>query len=189
MFRTDLAAVDKDIQERFHAHVLFGDNPLSVPEYHAAEITSAGLGPVFQQLAPQVPTSELLAFYRESYVKHHMWNEKLLALLRELTKQYLLYGFTDTNATHLEANRTQDFFKLFTQVFASCEIGMTKDDSRAFDAVLQRLRLPPAACLLIDDTLKNITVAQARGLRVVHYTTFPETAELERALHMQGVRW
>lgn len=189
VFRTDWAAVDKDIQQRFHTHVLVGNNPASVPAYHAVEISSAGLRPVFQQLAPQVQSAELLVFYQQSYLKHRTLNEKLLTLLQQLKKSTLLYGFTDTNATHLEVNRTQEFFTLFTQVFASCELGVTKDTPRAFDAVLQYIRIPPAACLFIDDTLKNIAIAQARGLRVIHYTTFPETVELERALRMQGVRW
>ncbi|HET9655475.1 MAG TPA: HAD family phosphatase [Kineosporiaceae bacterium] len=77
---------------------------------------------------------------------------------------------------------------LFDAVVISGEVGMRKPEPRIFQHTVNRLGLPPQACVMVDDLPHNVTGAVGAGLVGILHRGYDETvAELEvlfdRALH------
>lgn len=70
--------------------------------------------------------------------------------------------------------------ELFDVTVISGEVGMRKPDPEIYELCAQRLGLPPAACVFVDDLAPNIRGAVAVGMVGVLHRTYEETvAELE----------
>jgi epoxide hydrolase-like predicted phosphatase len=70
---------------------------------------------------------------------------------------------------------------LFDDVVISGEVGMRKPESGVFLLAAERLGLPPARCVFVDDVRGNVEAAERVGMRgVVHERAEDTIAELER---------
>ncbi len=69
--------------------------------------------------------------------------------------------------------------------FVSCEHGVRKPSSRAFEAILERVGAGPEECLLVDDTPENCAAARRLGLDAIEFTG---ASPLRTALAERGVR-
>jgi len=58
---------------------------------------------------------------------------------------------------------------LFDVVVISCEVGLTKPDPRIYRYTLDRLALPPADALFVDDRADNVEGARRVGLETLHF--------------------
>lgn len=54
---------------------------------------------------------------------------------------------------------------LFEVTLTSTALGLAKPDPRAFHAAAAALRLPPAACAIVDDLAENVAAARSIGMR------------------------
>jgi putative hydrolase of the HAD superfamily len=70
--------------------------------------------------------------------------------------------------------------ELFEEVVDSAFVGCRKPDPRIYEILLQRVDLPPEACLFIDDMQINCEAAEELGIRSLH---FRETAQVRAAVH------
>lgn len=74
------------------------------------------------------------------------------------------------------------FAELFDAVVISGEVGMRKPDEDIYRFAAERLDLPPAACVFVDDLDRNVEVAEHLGMAgIVHRDnreTLPQLAEL-----------
>ncbi|MEX0909957.1 MAG: HAD family phosphatase [Candidatus Paceibacterota bacterium] len=57
----------------------------------------------------------------------------------------------------------------FDHIFNSAEIGLVKPNPEIFRFVLDKLKVPTAQCLFIDDRLDNVEAARSVGLRAVQF--------------------
>jgi putative hydrolase of the HAD superfamily len=57
----------------------------------------------------------------------------------------------------------------FDAVVVSAEAGVAKPEPAAYRLAAERLGLPPAACLFVDDHEPNVAGAAAVGMRALHY--------------------
>lgn len=82
--------------------------------------------------------------------------------------------------------RAGEGFDRFDAVFFSNEEGVKKPDPRAFEIALERLGLPAAEVLFVDDHPDNVAAAAALGLDTHHFTdTPPFAADLAaRGIHL-----
>lgn len=65
----------------------------------------------------------------------------------------------------------------------SSEEGIRKPDPAIYTLGAERIGLPPAACIFVDDLPGNLKPARAMGMATVHHTAAPQTiAELEDLL-------
>jgi HAD superfamily hydrolase (TIGR01509 family) len=110
------------------------------------------------------------------------WNAMLLDFpphriekLKELSKNYRLFLFSNTNAIHhaafSEAFRKQfgfEFDSLFEKAWYSHLVGHRKPEVSAFEAVLKLGNISAAEALFIDDTLPNIEGARRAGLQAAY---------------------
>ncbi len=93
-----------------------------------------------------------------------------------------------SNATPLLTRFLQHekrLYGLFDIIIISALEGVRKPDPAIFERTLQRLRLPAAACVFIDDKERNIAPAAALGMHTVIHRHALST---ERALRTLGLR-
>ncbi len=58
----------------------------------------------------------------------------------------------------------------WTDTVLSGEVGLVKPDPAIFLLAADRLRRPPAACFLVDDTAVHVEAARQVGMRAHHFT-------------------
>ncbi|WP_455905601.1 hypothetical protein [Microbacterium sp.] len=93
----------------------------------------------------------------------------------------MLTNGTDTIPAEVESLR---FDADFGAVFNSADIGWTKPDVRAFQHVLDTMRLAPARSFFTDDSPSKLVCAGSLGMLVHH---FRGVAGLREALRAVGV--
>ncbi len=102
---------------------------------------------------------------------------KLAVLSNELD---LFYG--------TELRHRLPVMKLLDVVVDATYTGILKPDARAYALCAQQLGLPPAACVFVDDQLRNVEGAQRAGMQAVHLDVAQPAAAFARALALLGVR-
>ena len=65
--------------------------------------------------------------------------------------------------------------------------GVLKPDARAYALCLERLGLPAAACVFVDDQRRNVEGAIAAGMRAVQFDIARPAESFRRALDLLGV--
>ena len=93
-------------------------------------------------------------------------------VVQELSKNYKIYLFSNTNKIHIErlhrAFKTEhgiDFPSLFVKDYYSHEIHERKPDLSSYQKVIELAGINPEESIFIDDLEKNIIGAQQSGLK------------------------
>ena len=76
------------------------------------------------------------------------------------------------------------FLTDFDVIVDATYTGILKPDARAYEQVLQELGLPAAACVFVDDQLRNIKGAEALGLPSVHFDVMAPSQSYAEALRL-----
>jgi putative hydrolase of the HAD superfamily len=108
-------------------------------------------------------------------------NHQVVQIARSLGQQYSL-GLL-SNATPSLANLLVDRFALdglFEIVVISALVGLRKPDPAIYYLAAERARVPPPACLFIDDKERNTAVATSVGMAAI---TFRSAEQLAWELH------
>lgn len=63
-----------------------------------------------------------------------------------------------------------DFMPLATNVFTACQVARPKPFPELFLHAAASRNVPPALCLVIEDSAAGVTAAKAAGMRVIGYT-------------------
>lgn len=107
---------------------------------------------------------------------HERWREAqglipaTVGLVRRLKAAYRVSILSNADLTL--RTRLTDRLKiidLFDDVVCSAEVGCAKPEPAIYALACARLRLPPAACVFVDDHEPNVRAADAAGLRGVLY--------------------
>ena len=107
---------------------------------------------------------------------HQQWRDSWalidenIALIRDLRSGYRLAILS--NADKNLVGRLRDglgIFDLFDTVVCSADVGVAKPDHRIYELTAERLDLPPADCVFIDDAEGNVEAAREVGMSAVHY--------------------
>jgi FMN phosphatase YigB (HAD superfamily) len=99
-------------------------------------------------------------------------------ILHKLKLKCPLYALSNTNSTHIKAiNRAlnlqhniKDIRELFTKVYFSYELNLSKPDKKIYEYVLKENGLNASKTLFIDDIAENIAAARELGLKTIHLT-------------------
>jgi len=76
--------------------------------------------------------------------------------------------------------------QLFDGVVISGEVGIRKPAPEIYSMGAQRIGVPPAACVFVDDLPFNLEPAQELGMATIHHTQAEQTiAELERLFGLE----
>lgn len=124
--------------------------------------------------------------FAEAYFAHLETNEELISYLRSLREgRGLRLALLTNNVREWEPRwramiPVDDLFEL---VVDSAFVGMRKPEPEIYELTLQRLRVPAAAALLIDDIKVNCEEARALGMPAVWVrSTEQAIAEVDAAL-------
>ena len=127
-----------------------------------------------------------------------IWNAMLLDIPRErieaiekVKKHYKIFMMSNTNVIHYDLYVRDlqlrfgyhEFDELFHKSYFSFAEHLEKPDPRFFELILDHEGLLPEETLFIDDTEKNIKVAQSLGIHTYHISR----EELVRNLFENGV--
>jgi len=129
---------------------------------------------------------------RELPPLHRYWRERqhLIApnidLIRRLRPAYKTGVLSNADNTLIDRLRNVGVADLFDDIVCSADVGMAKPDARVYALAAQRLGLPPAVCVFVDDLVANIDAARAAGMQGVHFLVGEHV--LEDQLAALGVR-
>jgi 2-haloacid dehalogenase len=106
--------------------------------------------------------------------------EGTVSLLRRIKKAgYSVFGLSNWSAeTFPIAYDKYDFFKLFDEIIISGEVKVAKPEPIIFEILLNRIKRLASECLLIDDSMPNITTAQNMGMKTIYFRS-PSQLEME----------
>ena len=83
--------------------------------------------------------------------------------------------------------RSEPVGELFDVVVNSAEEGVRKPDRRIYELLLDRLRVPAADCLFVDDTEENCAAAEGIGMTAMRFVdTESAIRDLRTALATRG---
>jgi putative hydrolase of the HAD superfamily len=111
-------------------------------------------------------------------------DQPMLALVDRLRSQ-LRVGLLSNGTTALERHLTlHDLVGHFDDIVNTARIGVAKPEPRSFLIAAERLGVPPAACIFVDDRRANVEGASAAGLAGLRFT---DIAALEADLRRLGI--
>ena len=102
-------------------------------------------------------------------------------LLADLQQKYRLVALTNTNIIHSSVWKAKydNSLRYFEQVFSSHELRERKPNAKAYQIVLDYLRVEPQQAVFLDDNIDNIRGADQLGLKTILVTSCEQmTAEL-----------
>jgi epoxide hydrolase-like predicted phosphatase len=111
-----------------------------------------------------------------------------LDLIRRLRPPYRTSILSNADSTLTQRLQlAPDVWTLFDDVLCSADVGMAKPEPAIYALAAQRLGLPPAECVFIDDLPRNIDAAQEVGMAAVLFRVGQDDlAEQLRALGVQA---
>jgi len=109
-------------------------------------------------------------------------NEGMIDLIREVRRNGIRAALLTNNVREWEPlwRSMLPVDELFETVVDSAFVGCRKPDPRIYELTLERVELPPEACLFVDDMEVNCEAARELGIRSVH---FRETAQARAEVH------
>jgi putative hydrolase of the HAD superfamily len=133
-----------------------------------------------------VTTEEFIRFYKESFIERKedelikIWNSILgdlpeyrLSFLKELSRSYQLFLFSNTSELHIDFLKKQmgrnfysGFSNNFKKLYYSFELKERKPDTAGFVQILKDNNLKPEETLFIDDMEENTRTAEKLGINV-----------------------
>jgi putative hydrolase of the HAD superfamily len=93
-----------------------------------------------------------------------------VALVRRLRPRYRVSILSNADASL--RGRLRDGLRihdLFDDVVCSAEVGIAKPDAAIYRMAAERLGLPPAACVFVDDAETNVAAAREVGMHAIFF--------------------
>jgi epoxide hydrolase-like predicted phosphatase len=143
------------------------------PAWRRAQLGHISDGDFWADLRARLNLSpEALAKFRRDFWAGDRLNGDLVALigsLRPHCKTALLSNFS----TQLRQLLTQhELIDAFDVIVISGEEGLLKPDARIYHLAAERLGVPAADCLFVDDVEENVVGARAAGMQALHFVSF-----------------
>ena len=161
-----------------------GENPLYKMERgEMAEIDF--LDRLGDGLKPLLGHRPELHRFREIYFEALHPNEEMIGLMRELKGDGKRMAMLTNNVKEWEPlwRPMLPVDEIFETVVDSGFVGCRKPEPQIYEMTLERLGLPAAACLFIDDLEPNVEGARKAGMTAVHFRDNAQAiAEIRAAL-------
>lgn len=95
-------------------------------------------------------------------------DEKMIDLVKELKKNYLIGMVTDNKGDRIETVlKSRKLEEYFDVVAVSAKVHSGKDNEDIFNYVLNNLNVKASECLFIDNTSKNLIVPEQMGMQTI----------------------
>jgi epoxide hydrolase-like predicted phosphatase len=161
-----------------------GANPLF--ELETGRMSEADfLRSLSDQLTTQLGREIELHGFGERYFEHLHPNERMIDYMRELRSRGYKLAICTNNVREWEqlwrAKLPVD--EIFEVVVDSGFVGVRKPERRIYEITLERLGVPAATAVMVDDVEVNCTAARELGLRAVWFRSTDQAIdEIEAAL-------
>jgi putative hydrolase of the HAD superfamily len=155
-----------------------GANPLF--ELETGRLTEvAFLSSLAAQLTEQVGRTIELHGFGEQYFEHLHPNDRLIDYMRQLRDRGYKMAICTNNVREWEplwrAKLPVD--EIFDVVVDSAFVGTRKPERRIYELTIERLGVPAAAALLIDDIELNCDAARELGMQAVWFRSTEQAIE------------
>jgi putative hydrolase of the HAD superfamily len=161
-----------------------GENPLFRLE--RGEVTEAAfLERLGEGLEPLLGHRPELHRFKEIYFEALDPNEPMIELMRELKAEGYRMAMLTNNVREWEPlwRSMLAVDEIFETVVDSGFVGVRKPEPRIYELTLERIGLPAASCLFVDDLAHNCEAAREAGMRAVHFRDNEQAiAEIRAAL-------
>jgi len=99
----------------------------------------------------------------------------MYALIDQLKEKGLRIGMlSNIDDRYTKLIRDFGFYEPFEPCLLSCEMGLEKPDSKAYELLLKTMNLPAKEVIFIDDKSENIEAAKALGIDAILFTSEPQ---------------
>ena len=137
--------------------VLYESGRISSAEFFAGIAALCGL---------RISEAEFAAAFTEIFTPV----DATLDLIRRLKGRYRLGLLSNTNEWHFRGHiETIPVFPLFDAVTLSFEVKDMKPGEKIYRDALDKLGVPPEACVFIDDIEENVAAARKLSMRAIRY--------------------
>ena len=147
-----------------------GENPLF--EMERGEITEvAFLDKLTESLEPLLGHRPEMHRFKEIYFEALEANPEMIELMRELKAEGYRMAMLTNNVREWEPfwRSMLPVDEIFETVVDSGFVGCRKPESKIYAMTLERIEMPPEACLFVDDVLVNCEGAEKAGIAAVHF--------------------
>ena len=167
-----------------------GENPLFQME--RGEISEdAFLEQLTDSLEPLLGHRPEMHRFKEIYFEALEPNPQMIELMRELKAEGYRMAMLTNNVREWEPlwRSMLPVDEIFETVVDSGFVGCRKPESKIYEMTLERIEMPAASCLFVDDVLVNCDGAQKAGLEAVHFQDNEQAiSEIRGALALQQGR-
>ncbi len=169
---------------------LFEPNPFDKPDsnlilefwqqsdvYHQGKISDEEF---FHQVCDLIKTCDLnqKEFFSSFNSVISKFNENIIKLIKEIkyNKKYKILLLSNINRSHWDCllDKKWNFIQYFDEIILSHEIHLTKPDPKIFQHAIEKAGCNPEEILYIDDSIKNIQVAQELSLNSILYDNYED---------------
>ena len=161
-----------------------GENPLFALE--RGEMTEiAFLERMTDGLEPLLGERPHFHRFREIFIGSLNPNEPMIELMHELKGRGLRMAMLTNNVREWEPlwRAMLPVDEIFETVVDSAFVGCRKPEPLIYEMTLERVGIPAAECLFIDDLIANCEAAREHGINAVHFQdTEQAIAEVRAAL-------
>ncbi|HEX5762010.1 MAG TPA: HAD family phosphatase [Solirubrobacterales bacterium] len=166
-----------------------GQNPLY--EMERGEISEeAFLALLTDHLEPLLGHRPQMHRFKEIYFEALQPNPPMIDLMRELKAAGYRMAMLTNNVREWEPlwRSMLPVDELFELVVDSAFVGCRKPESRIYAITLERIGLPPEACMFVDDVKVNCEGAERAGIAAVHFQDNEQAiAEIRSLLELENV--
>lgn len=161
-----------------------GDNPLF--EMERGEITEvAFLEKLTDSLEPLLGHRPEMHRFKEIYFEALDPNPAMIDLMRELKAAGYRMAMLTNNVQEWEPlwRPMLPVDEIFETIVDSGFVGCRKPEAKIYATTLDRIEMPPEACLFLDDVQVNCEGAEKAGMTAVHFQDNDQAiAEIRQAL-------
>jgi len=105
-------------------------------------------------------------------------NPEMYLLVDQLRqKQVIVALLSNIDERLARLIREFNLYEPFTPCLLSCEIGVEKPNPRAYEILLERLNLPSADVVFIDDKVENVDEAKKMGIDAILFESCEQLRE------------
>jgi len=103
----------------------------------------------------------------DSFVSTRL-DEKMIGLVKELKKSYLIGMVTDNKSDRIETIlKSHNLEEYFDVVAVSAKVHSGKENEEIFKYLLDSLEVEASECIFIDNTAKNLIVPEKMGMQTI----------------------
>mgnify|MGYP005849157065 CR=1 FL=1 len=116
--------------------------------------------------------AKLRKIWLKEFSDHMRMDSKMITTIENLSKKYKLCLLSN-NAVFYQTKRIScQLEKLFPIQIFSFKVGMRKPEKEIYDLVLEKLKIQPNECLIIDDNEKCLIYPRELGMKTIHFQDF-----------------